>query len=109
MKQNKRKIFRIELKTADWNFITDIAVAAALANGGTPMNLLGLEAYANVKARLMGFKDVTVTVIDNVLLIDKGTVNLLVLTEIEVLELVEEDTCPTLDRYTNTIPNPSIN
>lgn len=90
----KRKMFRIELKTGEWNFVNDIAIAAALANGGTPMNLLGLEAYANVKAKVMGFKDITVSLIGNCLLIDKGTENLLVITEVEIMELSTPEITP---------------
>ena len=113
-----KRIFRVKLKSAEWNFINDIAIAACLANGGTPMNLLALEAYANVKVKLMGLKDVSVSISDYDLLIDKGNENLLHITEIEADELdmpqltnqeakdLLDELAPTLHRQSG-IANPS--
>lgn len=106
-----KRIFRIKLKSSEWNFINDIAIAACLANGGTPMNLLALEAYANVKVKLMGLKDVAISLSDYDLLIDKDNVNMLHITEIEADELdmpqisaqeardLLDEIAPTLNRH----------
>jgi len=86
----KKMQYRIELKTLDYGLAKDTAIVAALSNGGgCSINLIGLQAYANVKKAEMGYKDVTVSIIGNTLLIDKGTENLLRLDEVEILELEE--------------------
>ena len=113
--------YRIELKTLDYGLAKDTAIVAALSNGkGCSINLIGLQAYANVKKAEMGYKDVTVSLIGNTLLIDKGAENLLRLDEVEILELDEpmlsnqeardilaNQEAPTLNRYSGTgIDNP---
>jgi len=84
----KKKMYRIELKSLDYGMAKDAAIVAALANGnGCDINLIGLKAYANVKKAEYGYDDVTISLIGNCLLIDKGTKNLLVITEVEIMEL----------------------
>ena len=96
----KRKIFRIELKERA-GVAQDIAVLACLSNGGVKyISLQEMEMIA--KSDVLRYPslntDVTVHLIgDNNLTIDKGTKNLLAITEVEILELVEED-APTLNR-----------
>lgn len=91
LNQNKmtaRKMYRIELTSLDYTMARDTAIVAALSNGkGADINLIGLQAYANVKKAEYGYKDVTVSLIGNTLLIDKGTELLLKIEEVEVMEL----------------------
>lgn len=94
-KMKARKMYRIELTTLDYIMAKDTALVAALSNGGgANINLIGLQAYANVKKAEMGYKDVTVSLIGNCLLIDKGTELLLKIEEVEVMDL----DVPTLTR-----------
>jgi len=87
-KMNAKKMYRIELYTLDYGVAKDTAMVAAYFNGQQcSINLIGLQAYANVKIAEMGYTDMTVTLIGNVLHIDKGTKALLKLEEVEVMEL----------------------
>jgi len=86
----KKMMYRIELLTFDFTIAKDTAIVAALANGGVyNINLIGLQAYANVKKAEMPTvnKDVTVSLIGYTLLIDNGTENLLKVEQVEVMEL----------------------
>lgn len=109
-----KMMFRIELKTLDYGLAKDTAMIAALSNGGgCVINLIGLQAYANVKKAEIGYKDVTVSLIGNTLLIDKGTELLLRLDEVEVCDLevpqitpqdardILDELSPSLNRYAN--------
>ena len=101
-----RKMYRIELISSDWSVPVDVAVLACLSNGGQYMNLYGIEMYAKAKFIASGIKGFTVNLIGNhSLTIDKGTENLLSLTEVEVMELVDEES-PTLHRY--SMDNPPV-
>jgi len=87
-KMKARKMYRIELTSMDYGMAKDTAIVAALSNGkGADINLIGLQAYANVKKAEYGYKDVVVSLIGNTLLIDKGTELLLKIEEIEVVDL----------------------
>lgn len=98
----KKKLYRIELKTADWSIPTDTAVLASLSNGGQYMNLYGIEMYAKAKFIASGLKDFTVTRTgESLLTIDRvkdgATEKLLTLTEVEVFDLMDE-IAPSLHR-----------
>lgn len=87
-KMTARKMYRIELTSLDYTMARDTAIVAALSNGkGADINLIGLQAYANVKKAEYGYKDVVVSLIGNTLLIDKGTELLLKIEEVEIMEI----------------------
>lgn len=84
----KNKIFRIQLKSMEWHIAKDISVLAAFSNGQeAKLTIDQLGAFANIGKAKLGDSDFVVSVIGNDLLIDKGTKNLLHITEIEVIDL----------------------
>lgn len=101
----KRKIYRIE-QMVNIGVVNDIVIMAATSNGGKKyISLKYMADYVeNEKLKYPTLtKDINAELIgDNCLSIDKGTENLLLLTEVEIMELVDEDS-PTLNRYSNTI------
>lgn len=86
---NKKLIYRIEMKIPD-SLINELVLLAALSNGGQYISLMELQAVARticIKNPFNG-KGITITPIgDNVLSIDKGLENILLLTEVEITEL----------------------
>jgi len=95
-----RKMYRVELTRSN-SLSQDIAIMACLSNGsGKYISLTDMESV--IKVDLIRFpvtnEDVSVTVTNNVLTIDRGTENLLAITEVEIMELVDEE-CVTLTRY----------
>ena len=95
------KMYRIQLNALG-GIANELATLAALSNGGKNyISLKEMEAIAKVDCIKMPYtnSDITVTVIgEHDLTIDRGTENLLHLTEISVLDL-SEYSCPTVDRY----------
>jgi len=92
---NSRKIYRIELKTTDTIF-TDMVMQAAISNGGEyiPLNKIADAADWLCKKYPTSGKYHKVNRIgDNVLSIEYEGENILVITEVEVMEL-----SPTLHR-----------
>ena len=83
----RKLIYRIELKTVDYMTAKAIAVAACLSNGGNYLSLSEMAGYGKGLIQEIGYKDMTLTVVNNCLLLDKGVQNLLTLTEVEILEL----------------------
>lgn len=108
-----KKIFRIELKSMEWFIAKDIAVLAAFSNGSdTKLTIEELATSAKVRNAEFSDQPFTISLIGKDLLIDKGTVNLLHLTEIEVMDLempqmtaqdardILDELAPTLHRQT---------
>ncbi len=95
------KMYRIQLNALG-GIANEIASLAAYSNGGKKyISLKEMEALVNVDCIKFPTinSDITVTVIgEHDLTIDRGTENLLHLTEISVLDL-SEYSCPTVDRY----------
>jgi len=84
----KKKMFRIELKSMEWHIAKDLAVLAAFSNGQEhKLSINELAAFAKIDNAKLGDSPFTISVVGNTVLIDKGTVNLLCITEIEVMEL----------------------
>jgi len=106
----KRKMYRIELASNN-GLAKEMAMLAALSNGSKYIPLKDIEAVAKTELiRYPSLYDgISINPIgDNCLTIDKGTENLLVLTEVEIMELVDEE-APTLNRYAGTgIDNPNF-
>lgn len=108
-----KKIYRIELKERD-SIFTDMVLDAALSNGGNYVPLNEIAATANYLCRKYPATGSmhTVNLIGNSLTIDKGTENIVTITEVEVMELdMPQITSqeakdilsgvPTIDRYLN--------
>lgn len=98
----KRKMYRIE-QTRSMGLVNDVVVMAALSNGTDKYtSLVYMEAY--VRSEMLKYPTLTdgieVTISGNTLLIDKGTENLLCITEIEVCDLASE--APTVFTYAGT-------
>lgn len=84
-----KKQYRIELKEIDTIF-TDCVLVAAMSNGGDYMPLNQIANIADELCRRYPTTGETHTVNrigNNSLTIDKGTTNILILTEVEILEL----------------------
>ena len=100
-----RKIYRIEQMNSQ-GIANDLVLMAALSNGsGKYTSLDYMEQYIKEEKKKYPVlcQDITASRVDNnILCIDKGTTHLLRLTEVEIMELVDEDS-PTLNRYSNTI------
>ena len=95
-KMNSKKLYRIELFESN-AILQELVIMACLSNGGKYLSLTDLESIAKgnyVRYSAMG-EGITISLIGNTLLIDKGTVCQLKLEEIEVLEM----DCPTLSAY----------
>src|SRR5690606_1077878 len=102
----KKHIYRIELREID-SIFKDMVLEAAMSNGGTHIPLTEIASAANDLCRkypTTGSRHTVNLIGDKVLTINKGTENILVITEIEVLELIDED-APTLSRYGITDEN----
>lgn len=100
---NSKKMYRIE-QMATNSIASEIITMAAMSNGTG--KYIPLQYMADfVKVEKMKYptltEDVQVTISGNTLLLDRGTTNLLAITEVEVLELVNED-APTLNRFAGT-------
>ena len=96
----KRKMYRIELKSIG-GLANELATLAALSNGGKYISLKDMESIAKVECIKLPMTNEGVSVNpigENVLTLDRGTENLLVLTEVEIMEL----DCPTLTRQDAT-------
>lgn len=97
----QKKLYRIEQQVMT-GVVNDIVLMAAMSNGGKkyiPLKYMAdyVETERLKYPTLTG--DISVNLIgENNLTIDKGTENLLAITEVEILELVDED-APTLNRY----------
>lgn len=119
-----KKIYRIELKEAD-SIFTDCILMAATSNGGQYKPLSQIADHADwlcEKYPNSGSVHSVTRIGDNVLMIDKGTQNVLTLTEVEIMDLIMPQvsaqdardilaTCeaPTLNRYAGTgIDNPDF-
>ena len=92
----KRNIYRIELFQSD-TLINELVILAAISNGGRYIPLNDIEAVVKTNCQRYPTisKDITVNRInDHLLTIDKGTENLLVLTEVQILELDEKTISP---------------
>jgi hypothetical protein len=84
-----RKMYRIELKEIDTIF-TDMVLMAAASNGGnyTPLDKIADAAeWICKKYTTTGQTHSVNRIGETCLTIDKGTTNILVLTEVEVMEL----------------------
>lgn len=85
---NSRKMYRVELTKTN-SLAEQIAIAACLSNGSKYISLQDMESI--VKVDLIRYPtindNVSVTVAGNVLTIDKGTENILTVTEVEIMEL----------------------
>lgn len=91
-----KKLYRIELKSVG-GIANELATLAALSNGGKYISLKDMESIAKVECIKLPVttEGISINLIgDNVLTIDRVTQNLLVLTEVEVLDV----DCPTLTR-----------
>lgn len=112
----KRKMYRIELKSIG-GIANELATLAALSNGGKYISLGDMLAIAKVDCIKLPLTNDGIsisTIGDNVLTIDRGSENLLVLTEVEVMELdmpqitsqeakdLLDEIAPTLNRYAGT-------
>lgn len=111
---NSKKIYRIELKEVDTIF-TDCILMASVSNGGQYKPLSQIANHANwlcEKYPASGSMHTVNRIGDNILTIDKGTDNVLILTEIEVLDIDQPEITaqqakdilsgiPTVDRYLN--------
>lgn len=100
---NVKRMYRIE-QFVMTGVVNDIVLMAAMSNGGKkyiPLKYMAdyVETERLKYPTLTG--DISVNLIgENNLTIDKGTENLLAITEIEVLELIDED-APSLFTYAN--------
>jgi len=100
---NVKRMYRIE-QTKYHGIANDITLMAANSNGGNYVPLKYMADY--VKQEKIKYPSLSngieVTISENTLLIDQttgdNTINLLAITEVEVLELVNEES-PTLNRY----------
>lgn len=104
---NVKRMYRVELMIST-GIAQEIALLACRSNGGKYISLTDMESIAKVELIKFPFlnQDISVNRIgENNLTIDKGTENLLAITEVEVLELVNED-APTLNRFASGIANP---
>jgi hypothetical protein len=107
-----KKIYRIELKR-NGTIASELAMLAALSNGGNYTSLKEMEAIVKTqKIQYPASNDgITCSLIgDNVLTIDKETENILVLTEVEIMEIKEEEDIldelnPILERGLNNPDN----
>lgn len=100
----QRKMYRIELIVSD-TIINELVILAALSNGGNYISLKEIAAVAKTNyIRYYGSgKDISINPIgEHCLTIDRGTQNLLVLTEVEIYAL----DVPTLDRQLEGITDP---
>lgn len=110
----KKRMYRIELTERDSVF-TDMVLNAANSNGGNYVPINEIEATAKAMCRKYPTTGSmhTVNLIGNVLTIDKGSVNIVTITEIEVMEIEAPQLSnqeakdiltgtPTIDRYLNT-------
>jgi len=110
----KRKMYRIELTKTN-SLAQDIAIIACLSNGsGKYISLQDME--SNVKVDLIRFPTtndgISVTVIGNVLTIDRKDENILTITEVEIYEMDKPQLSnqeakdimgvPTIDSYIGT-------
>lgn len=102
----QRKMYRIE-QTQYHGIANDISLMAAVSNGSN--NYVPLQYMADYvkgeKIKYPSLSDgITATISENTLLIDltKGetTINLLAITEVEILEMANEES-PTLFTYAN--------
>jgi len=92
----KRKLFRIELKSNN-GLAREMALLACLSNGSKYIPLKDIDAVAKTElVRYPNLYDgISINPIgDNCLTIDKGTENLLVLTEVEIFELDAPEITP---------------
>lgn len=91
-----KTIYRIELISMEWHIAKDIAVLAAFSNGSAiKLTIEELATAAKVRNAELGGQPFTISLVGNILHIDKGTEALLKLTEVEVMEL----DVPTLSCY----------
>ena len=100
---NVKRMYRVELMIST-GIAQEIALLACRSNGGKYISLTDMESIAKVELIKFPFlnQDISVNRIgENNLTIDKGTENLLAITEVEVLELVNEES-PTLNRFAGT-------
>jgi len=100
---NSKKMYRIELANSN-GLAKEMAMLAALSNGSKYIPLKDIEAVAKTELiRYPSLYDgISINPIgENCLTIDKGVENLLVLTEVEIMELVDEEFSgvPTIDQY----------
>jgi len=110
----KRKMYRIELTKTN-SLAQDICIMASLSNGsGKYISLTDME--SNVKVDLIRFPTtndgISVTVIGNVLTIDRKDENILTITEVEIYEMDKPQLSnqeakdimgvPTIDSYIGT-------
>lgn len=111
----KKRMYRIELTQTN-SLSQDICIMASISNGsGKYISLQDMESI--IKVDLIRFPTtndgISVTVSGNVLTIDRGTENILTITEVEIMELDKPQLSnqeakdiltgtPTIDRYENT-------
>lgn len=111
----KRKMYRVELSKTN-SLAEQISITACLSNGsGKYISLQDMESIIKVEIiRYPATNDnVSVTVTNNVLTIDKETENILTITEVEIMELDKPQLSnqeakdivsgvPSIDSYLNT-------
>lgn len=88
-----KQIYRIELFPGCNTLATELAVLAARSNGGQYLTLTEIATWA--KADLMKYpetqKRTTISIIDNILLMDLGTELQIRLEEVAILELKNKE------------------
>ena len=99
---NVKRMYRIE-QFVMTGAVNDIVLMAAMSNGGKYVSLEYMEQYVKIeKGRYPTLTaGIETTISGNTLLIDRGVENLLAITEVEIIELVDEP-FPTLNRYAGT-------
>lgn len=95
----KKQMYRIELTDID-SIFTDCVMMASLSNGGqyTPLSKIADQAdWLCKKYPASGSMHSVNRIGENVLTIDRGEKNILVITEVEILDWKNE--APSLSRY----------
>lgn len=98
----KKTLFRIELTEAD-SIFTDCVIMAATSNGGKTKSLKQIADHADwlcEKYETTGSTHTVNRIGEHNLTIDRGTKNILHITEITVMDLADET--PTVHRYEGT-------
>ena len=100
-----KKNYHIELRERD-SIFTDMVLDASMSNGGDYIPLWKIAEAANFLCRkypTTGQMHSVNLIGNNVLTIDKGTQNILVITEVEVFDLADEEAKDILDELAPTL------
>lgn len=87
-----KKMYRIELFENN-AILQEISLMACLSNGGKYLSLTDLESVTKANyVRYSGMSEgITISLIGNTLLVDKGTVNQLKIEEVEIMEIEQPE------------------